>query len=80
MLHLKFFSLKLSAIQNKTQCLKQFVAKAGEIFQLPMMGKFTVNCKYIILIPCIKECYTPPTNQGISQEPQTTIRKYSFDK
>lgn len=73
---LLFSSVSLSEESDKRHILKKFVGKAGAIFQLPMMGKYIDNYQHILLVPCIKEHYTPPVNQ--TRPKQATVRTYDF--
>ncbi|CAL8110066.1 unnamed protein product [Orchesella dallaii] len=71
-------SVNLPEDLDKKKTLSTVVAQAGKIFQLPMMGKYLNNYKYIILVPCIKENYTPPAS--LVKTKQDTVRTYDFYK
>lgn len=76
-----FFSINLLPNTDKKKFLSEFVGKSGDIFKLPMMGKYLDNFKYVLLVPCIKEHYTPqycPAKAKFDQ--QATTRTYDYYK
>ncbi|ODN00018.1 hypothetical protein Ocin01_06660, partial [Orchesella cincta] len=73
-------SVVLPVDVDKKKVLKDVVAKAGSVFGLPMMGKYLNNYRYIVLVPCIKEKYTPPPSLGKSKHEQVSVRTYDFYK